>query len=225
MARHPKWGYDTGVNDLLPGDRSTTIDQVTAHFGDVTAAAEAFIRGSDQVVGAVAWVRSPRLLAVLRERPTSLIVNKEFPLRRPGSKERDALDQLGKPARGFGATARVLGDCSRGAFTGLMHHKFLVRLTHGIPSAVWTGSFNFTSGAAGNFENAVEITDPGVASIFYDEFRRLWDISEPLNFRQGAPRGSAGVQPRRAGTNTAPKAKPVAAQPRKKPARTARKAA
>lgn len=190
MAKNAKWGYDTGVNDLLPGERSTTVDLVTAHFGDVTAQAERFIAQSEQVVGAVAWVRSPRLLEALSARPVSLIVNKEFVLRRPG-KERQALDRLRTPATGHDRSVRVAGDCSRGAFTGLMHHKFLVRLTRGIPAAVWTGSFNFTSGAAGNFENAIEIADPGVAMLFYDEFRLLWGISEPLDFRAGRPAGTA----------------------------------
>lgn len=184
--RDHRWGYHIGLNAMLPGARSTKIDAVTVHFGDVTARAEEFISSSEQVIGAVAWVRSPRLVSALQRRPVSLIVNKEFALRRDG-KERQALNRLTRPAGGFEATARVIGDCSRGAFTGLMHHKFLVRLSHGIPAAVWTGSLNFTSGAAGNFENAVEISDPGVAMMFYDEFCRLWGISEPLDFRQGRP--------------------------------------
>ncbi|MBN9214146.1 MAG: hypothetical protein J0J04_04895 [Microbacterium sp.] len=231
MTRNAQWGYDTGINALLPGERSTQVDLVTVHFGDVTAKAEAFIEASEQLVGAIAWVRSPRLLDAMRTRPVSLIVNKEFVLRTPG-KERQALDKLRRPASGHDAAVRVAGDCSRGAFTGLMHHKFLVRLTRGIPAAVWTGSFNFTSGAAGNFENAVEIDDPGVAMMFYDEFRLLWGISEPLDFRQGRPAGTrpAGRQAKKkpAVQKSVGAKKPTpraATKTEKKPARAAPKPA
>lgn len=230
-----------GINALIPEHtRSTTIADAAptiVHFGDVMAAAEAFIRGSEQLVGAVAWVRSPRLIEALAERPVALIVNKEFALRKKGTKERDALAKLRKKAKGYDATARVAGDCSRGAFTGLMHHKFLVRLTRGVPTVVWTGSFNFTSGAAGNFENAVEIHDPAVALAFLDEFRLLWTISEPLDFRQGRPRGMPAEPVRRAPaatrsvlkhagklTRVATK-KPIMNTPAKTAARKAKKAA
>lgn len=229
MTRHAQWGYDTGINDLLPGERSTRVDYVTTHFGDVTAAADAFIRDSQALVGAVAWVRSPRLLDALSTKPVSLIVNKEFAIRRKGTKERAALDKLRRPAPGLEVTARVLGDCSHGAFTGLMHHKFLVRLVRGIPAAVWVGSFNFTSGAAGNFESAVEIHDPAVAVAFYDEFRRMWEIAEPLDFRQGrpaAPQRRATAPARRAPAAPAAARKPKpATKPRTPAARKPKPAA
>lgn len=188
-----RWGYDTGINDLFEQqDRSTDLGETRVHFGDVTARCEAFIRASDEIIGAVAWMRSPRLLEALAARPTSIIVNKEFPLRNKGTKERTAAAKLRRPVRAFGKPVRVLGDCSRGSFTSLMHHKFLVRLTRGIPSAVWNGSFNLTSGAGGNLENAVEHHDPAVAIAFYDEFRLLWEASEPLDFKVGAPAGIDG---------------------------------
>lgn len=228
MTRNAQWGYDTGVNALLPGARSTKVDLVTVHFGDVIAQAEAFIDQSEQLVGAIAWVRSPRLLEAMSRRPVSLIVNKEFVLRRPG-KERKALDRLRTPATGQKTAVRVAGDCSRGSFTGLMHHKFLVRLTRGVPAAVWTGSFNFTSGAAGNFENAVEIDDPGVAAMFYDEFRLLWGVSEPLDFRQGRPAGlrpvAAAPKPARRPAKPAPRQRAKAKAKAKDSARPTRKAA
>lgn len=188
-----RWGYDTGINDLFADqERSTDLGSTIVHFGDVTAKCEAFIRGSDAVVGAVAWLKSPLLLEALELRPASLVVNKEFALRKVGAKERAAALRLKRPVEAFGKTVRVIGDRSRGSFTGLMHHKFLVRLTRGIPSAVWNGSFNFTSGAAGNLENAVEYHDPAVAIVFYDEFRLLWEASEPLSFKNGAPAGLDG---------------------------------
>ena len=177
-----------GVNHLISSrNRSAQVADIRIHFGDVAARCEEFIRGSRQIVGAVAWARNPKLMAALAKRPVSLIVNKEFALRKKGSKERVALAQLRGGVSGFPQPARCVGDCSRGLFTGLMHHKFLVRLDRDMPTAVWTGSFNLTTGAAGNFENAVEIHDPLVAVEFFVEFARLYEISEPLDFRQGTP--------------------------------------
>lgn len=210
----PAYSYSIGVNELIHDqDRSSSVARardVTVHFGDVTARCEEFIRASEEVVGAVAWVRSPRLVRALAERPVALIVNKEFVLRRPGSKERSSLDGLHGGVHGFGAAispVRCLGDCSRNAFTGLMHHKFLIRLERGKPTAVWTGSFNLTSGAGGNFENAIEIDDPRVAGEFFAEFARLYDISEPLDFREGAPAGAQRTSSsRKPSTRTRPSA-------------------
>jgi phosphatidylserine/phosphatidylglycerophosphate/cardiolipin synthase-like enzyme len=209
------WGYSTGVNDLIgPVGRSHAVGATTVHFGDVMSACEAFIRGSEQVVGAVAWVRSPRLVRALAERPTALIVTKEFALRKDWSKERSALTPLRGGVVGFSRSkepVRVIGDCSRGAFTGLMHHKFLIRLRKGKPVAVWTGSFNLTSGAAGNFENAVEIDEPQVAAVYFAEFARLWHVAEPLDFKSSTPVGL-----HRGGTSTARRRTATAATPLKR---------
>lgn len=206
MSFEPQWGYSTGINDLVnPTVRSSAVGVTVVHFGDVTAACEQFIRQSDQIVGAVAWVRSPRLIRALAERPVALIVNKEFALRQQHSKERLALRPLRGGVRRYSlskAPVRVIGDCSRGSFTGLMHHKFLIRLDRGRPVAVWTGSFNLTTGAAGNLENAVEIHDKAVAREFFHEFERLWDVAEPIDFKRGAPAGirSAARPRKREGT-------------------------
>ena len=184
-----------GVNELFPGEQNRTttltVDQtkVRVHFGEVTAHCDEFIRDSEEIVGAVAWLRSPKLAAQLARRPCSIILNKEFELKQPSKKARKLADKLLTPARDFEACVRVIGDQSRGAFTGLMHHKFLVRLQQGIPVAVWNGSFNLTEGAGGNFENGMEIHDIGVAMTFYDEFRLLWEAAEPLNFKKGAVMG------------------------------------
>jgi phosphatidylserine/phosphatidylglycerophosphate/cardiolipin synthase-like enzyme len=67
-----------------------------------------------------------------------------------------------------------------------MHHKFLVRGTHSaeglVPSAVWTGSFNFSNNAGNSFENAVEIHEVNVAQQYLNEFARVAALSEPLNW-------------------------------------------
>jgi len=174
--------------------RSATFDtagRTLVHFGDLAAPCGVFIAGSPQVVGAVAWMRSPRLIRLLASRPVAIVVNKEPKLRRAETSERVALTPLSGGVDGFSSIrepVRVVGDATRGAHTGLMHDKFLVRLDEaGRPAAVWTGSYNLTVGASGNLENAIEIHDPAVAAEFFVEFARLWSISEPLRYRTNTP--------------------------------------
>ena len=196
MAKRDADGRQFGVNHLItPMQRSSRVGNTRIHFGDVASHCEEFIAHSPELVGAVAWIRSPRLVSVMRTRPIAFVVNKEFALRKANSSERKKIAPLRGGVRGFSKpteAVRVIGDRSRGSFTGLMHHKFLVRLDQsGLPIAVWNGSFNLTSGAEGNVENALEIHDPDVAVEFYVEFARLWEISEPLSFRDGAPAASS----------------------------------
>lgn len=212
--------------------RTAKSGEVTAHFGDIASAVEAFINGSDMLVGCVAWVKSPRLIDALAQRPVALVVNKEFGLRIDGHREREPLLRLsgGVPARflpppskGTGKLdpVRCAGWAVRGKFGALMHHKFLVRLdAGGKPVAVWTGSFNLTTGAESNLENGLVITDPVIAAAFLAEFSRVWALSEPLTFREGRPSpGSSAAALRPARAKAARKKKTT----RKKP--TARKAA
>lgn len=74
-----------------------------------------------------------------------------------------------------------------------MHHKFLVRCERRDdgetlspdnyrPTAVWTGSFNFSYNAGQSFENAVEIHDETIAEAYLQEFARVAAISEPLDW-------------------------------------------
>lgn len=78
-----------------------------------------------------------------------------------------------------------------------MHHKFLVfcdasgkKIEAGTPweystfapKAVWTGSFNATSNATRSIENAVLIDSTKVAEAYYDEWRKLLGLSEPLDW-------------------------------------------
>jgi phosphatidylserine/phosphatidylglycerophosphate/cardiolipin synthase-like enzyme len=217
--------------DYARQNRSTTTadGSVTIHFGDIASAVEAFIAGSDAIVGCVAWVRSRRLTTALSSRPTALVVNKEFALRVEGSPERTAVLNLrgGVPARalpapieGSGAldAVRCAGWAARGRFGALMHHKFLVRLTKTgrtyKPTAVWTGSFNLTAGAESNVENGMTLTDPDIVLAFLAEFARVYGISEPLTFQKGAPtpgdtKGAAVVRPKRKRTPAKAKRKPT----------------
>lgn len=185
--------------DWADQDRGVTSGDVTIHFGDVASPAEEFINGSPMLVGAVAWVKSRRLIAALAARPVALVVNKEFGLRVQGHPEREALMPLqgGVPAKLLPSprprtahleAVRCAGFAAKGRFGALMHHKFLVRLdATGAAVAVWTGSFNFTAGAESNIENGMTIFDPVIAQAFLAEFSRVWALSEPLLFSAGTP--------------------------------------
>jgi phosphatidylserine/phosphatidylglycerophosphate/cardiolipin synthase-like enzyme len=50
------------------------------------------------------------------------------------------------------------------------------------PTAVWTGSFNFTNNAIFSFENALYITDPEIVQAYYQEWGHIYAISEPLDW-------------------------------------------
>lgn len=185
--------------DWAAEHRGARSGAVSVHFGDVASAAEEFIRESPMLVGAVAWVKSRRLIAALAQRPVALVVNKEFGLRVQGHPEREALMPLqgGVPSATLPAprprqphleAVRCAGYAAKGKFGALMHHKFLVRLdVTGAPVAVWTGSFNLTAGAECNIENGMTIHDPVLAAAFLAEFCRVWALSEPLLFSSGAP--------------------------------------
>ena len=86
-----------------------------------------------------------------------------------------------------------------------MHHKFLVFCDRGyqvekydegpngekpfsidhpcfVPKAVWTGSFNATHTSIRSLENAVIIHRPEAARAYYDEWKTLLGLSEPLDW-------------------------------------------
>lgn len=194
IAPRSSTGFDWSAQN-----RGADAGAVTVHFGDVASAAEEFITGSPMLVGAVAWVKSRRLISALAARPVALVVNKEFGLRVQGHPEREALMPLqgGVPTAAFPPPiprsshlepVRCAGFAAKGRFGALMHHKFLVRLdVTGAPVAVWTGSFNLTAGAESNIENGMTIHDPVIAQAFLAEFCRVWALSEPLVFSSGAP--------------------------------------
>jgi hypothetical protein len=194
--------------------RSTAAGHVVAHFGDLTDRAIAFIEGSEAIVGCVAWLTEGRLLDALAGRPVSLVVQKEDFLRPDQEQStawqrilRDRYDKLHNefarytfPAPlGLASYAsdptlegvRCVGNhnSAKSAAMPRMHHKFLVRIAPSSagslnPSAVWTGSFNFSKNAGYSFENAVELHDPDIANAYLDEFARVMTLSEPLDWEQ-----------------------------------------
>ncbi|MBD8539165.1 hypothetical protein [Frigoribacterium sp. CFBP 8751] len=73
-----------------------------------------------------------------------------------------------------------------------MHHKFLVRITPRTlpggeyelvdPTAVWTGSFNFSLNGGRSMENAVVLEDKSIAEAYLAEFARVETLSEVLDW-------------------------------------------
>ena len=72
----------------------------------------------------------------------------------------------------------------RGRFKSLMHHKFLIGLSaERTPVWVMNGSFNVTESAVTNLENIMVFDDPEIAMTFFEEFKRLHRVSQPLKIK------------------------------------------
>jgi phosphatidylserine/phosphatidylglycerophosphate/cardiolipin synthase-like enzyme len=67
--------------------------------------------------------------------------------------------------------------------SGYMHNKFAVADYLGageVANTVWTGSYNWSlDGSTVNANNAIAITDTGLAGAFTDEFNEMWGSSGP----------------------------------------------
>jgi phosphatidylserine/phosphatidylglycerophosphate/cardiolipin synthase-like enzyme len=50
------------------------------------------------------------------------------------------------------------------------------------PYAVWTGSFNLTKSAALSLENALYVTDRGIAKAYFGEWEQILALSERLDW-------------------------------------------
>ena len=203
---------------------STPHGVATAHFGELRAPLLKFIDGSEIVVGCVAWITERHVLEMLARRPVSLVVQKErwwktSDARGQALARRYAALRGGLVASSFPeplatrtfrgkavpneatlAPIACVGYGSGGQSQPLMHHKFLVRCTAGldgtlVPSAVWTGSFNFSGNANNSFENAVEIHDATIAGAYLAEFALVASVSEPMNWRlsRPSPKGPSGA--------------------------------
>lgn len=163
-----------------------------------------FIEGSACVVGCVAWITDPAVLAALATTETSLVVQAERNLSASAKRSRvDVRAGLAKVTNTFAkgdfaaavATSRrrwvggipgvnMVGSAARSGRTAFMHHKFLVRCERdddGLhPLAVWTGSMNFSrAGSTLSLENAVIIDDSEIARAYLGEFESVLVVSRP----------------------------------------------
>lgn len=184
------------------------------HFGDLTDPVVDFIRGSEAIVGCVAWLTSTPILEALARVQTAIVVQKEDFLR-PDQDQNNSWKQTLRSSYGALSNdfARYMFPYPYGMMSYAsdptvdpvtcvgnhnsqkretmprMHHKFLVRVTLNddckfVPSAVWTGSFNLSKNGGNSFENAVEVHDENVAQQYLNEFSRVAALSEPLNWKQ-----------------------------------------
>jgi hypothetical protein len=203
-------GYGEAFYEQPHRKHPMSSNGITAVFDRHTEVLCEEIRAWPAVIGCMAWLTNADILTALRGRDVCIIIQKEDWLR-PDSggwtKQRlrslyQALDGINKHV--FNTGYGTLGDeghppvmcCgiigSQAQVTPRMHHKFLVfgdYICHGgskafMPRAVWTGSFNATYNATQSLENAVLIRDPVHAATFYEEWRTILGIAEPLDWNQ-----------------------------------------
>lgn len=63
----------------------------------------------------------------------------------------------------------------------IMHSKCLIFFDkNNVPSAVATGSYNFSANAKNNIENMIFIRDPKVAMVYFGDFCNIYMMSSPL---------------------------------------------
>lgn len=248
----PKERCDYDWHDRHRDNKHPKPGAVITHFGDLRPALLKFLAESEAIVGCVAWVSASDIIDVLSKRPVALIVNKEPFLKPTGrvsaARQRENLTRLvgGLRRRDFPAPlnrmyqtrsdiidpVRCVGHTgARVQNSPLMHHKFAVRLTKGKPTAVWTGSFNWTVNASSSIENAIEIHDPKVAEDYLKEFARVASLSEPLDYLSASSKPQWHIGTTQEGPRTpkaprkAPTPKAGAAGTRKKPSTAASKRA
>lgn len=166
-----------------------------------------FVAFSPALVGCVAWFTNLDLLNAMAGKPVSLVLQAERALTsgKSGTRARLGLMKLdnGFERRSFhgpvvssrrrweqtgvAAVNAVGSTVAKTRGTALMHHKFLVRCdVDGSvlrPTAVWTGSMNFSfNGADKSLENAVIITDPIIAGAYLGEFESTLCLSKPVKW-------------------------------------------
>lgn len=128
------------------------------------------------VVGCVAWLTNSKVIAAMHQlQGVQIIVTNDKLLKRVKPK------YVGlKSIKNDQAPICVVGS-GRGYMKSLMHHKFLVALDdQKKPLWVCNGSFNITESAKTNIENMVVYDDPNIATIFLEEYERIYKISKKL---------------------------------------------
>lgn len=185
---------------------------VEIYFDNFVNVLCAEIRKHDVIVGCVAWLTEKTILTALQGKNVSFVVTKQDWLRPDlGSKNprKDLLPYYAKlkndfcrywlpdplPEMSFAGdptfdSVRCVGE-AKSTYPLLCHHKFAVFGKWIVsndkppvvqPTAVWTGSFNWTVSGGNNLENAVILRDSVVAEAYFQEWARALAISEPLDW-------------------------------------------
>jgi len=168
-------------------------DSTVVHFENILEALLAHIEElqPDAIVGCMYWFTELRLLQRLAaiQIPVQIIVQKQKIWSRKKSQTnwiREAYNRL-TPLDENVPAVRCLGSCASKTSkttTSLMHHKFLVFIKAQVPVAVFTGSFNMSSNASRNLENALFLRNPHVARLYWQEWMQLLPFSESLDWKQ-----------------------------------------
>jgi len=183
-----------------------------ACFENIGNCIEILLESYPAVAGCVAWLTDIPILETLASLDVvSIVINKEDFLRPDGadsnwaSELRRRYGKLAQPNPRLGrlpgmralkalpgaagpASIRCVGAASpsEDRFGPRMHHKFLVFLDYVkgtlVPKALLTGSFNITATSRRSLENILFIDDERFAQIYYDEFFRVFLLSEPLDW-------------------------------------------
>jgi PLD-like domain len=165
---------------------SDRINVITVYFDHLPERMANFIVGAGVIRGCIAWLTHPLVLKALANVPdVQLVVQKEDFLRPdPGGfvtarELRSAYESLGRKHRPAVRWKGPVPDRELPEWPK-MHHKFLVRVDVHAPEAVWTGSFNPAIGSTPGDDNAVVIRDAAIAMQFYNEWERVWMMSEEI---------------------------------------------
>ena len=144
---------------------------VSVQFDNIEDYLIACIRNSTEVVGCVAWLRSPKILKALEHKKCNIAITSDTKLPR--------YSKIQPFMTTYGTAVRKVG-LARGRYRALMHNKFLVFLLNGKPRFVVTGSFNLTKHSTHNLENIVTIKIPECAEHYLKEAVEILNISRPV---------------------------------------------
>ena len=159
-----------------------TQGTLTCYFSALEQAVVGHISSADGVVGCVAWMTNPVILAALCGKPVSIVVQSEKFLRRGLKVTNQSVRQAYADLVGLEGRHPVCcaGSPPSSVSRSLMHHKFLVFLRGVEPYAVWTGSYNFSKNSNQSLENAVFIDDCTVAQHYFQEWLSVYATASAI---------------------------------------------
>jgi len=202
--------YEKENYDGIQKDYGVKTQQVEIVFKKIKQRIIKFIRQYDLIVGCVAWLTDMDILKELsKKKEVALLVQKEDFLRPEGAanktalqrayndlKNRDMLFSLfNAPISTHGTSwsdpIRCVGNhnSSKTQIKPRMHNKFLIGIKKIPkepflrPTAVLTGSYNFTKSSEYSFENVVILPNRRVAEAYMREFQQIFLFSEPLDWK------------------------------------------
>ena len=201
--------YEKEKYDGIQKDYGLKTQQIEIVFKNIKQRVIKFIRQYDHIVGCVAWLTDMDILAELaKKKEVSLLVQKEDFLRPEGKSNQTALQNAYDELKAdgfimalFNAPISTHGSAYMEAIRCVgnhnscktqvkprMHNKFLIgikkipKAPFFRPTAVLTGSYNFTKGSEYSFENAVVMPNRRVAEAYMREYQQIYLFSEKLNW-------------------------------------------